>query len=78
MYICEDLSDEICEKEITKIYALYKDNVPNIRLLVIKSLFYINHFHKLKSIDEKIKKMISFLEFDEDYCINTFIKSIVN
>jgi hypothetical protein len=55
-----------------------KDHVPNIRLLVLKCLFYLYHVHKLKNVEEKIKKIIGFLEYDEDYCINTFIKSILN
>ena len=39
---------------------------------------YIYHFHKAKNIEDKIKKIIGFLEYDEDYCINSFIKSITN
>jgi hypothetical protein len=55
-----------------------KDNVPNIRLYVIKCLFYLYNYFKLKSIEDKIKKTIGLMEYDEDYCINTFIKSILN
>ncbi len=45
---------------------------------MLKCLFYIYNFYKSKSIEDKIKKIIGFLEYDEDYCINSFIKSIMN
>lgn len=76
MHLCGQLSAEVIEKQALKISSLYKDWAPNVWLMVIKSLFYISHFHKGKFIEEKISKIISSFEKEEDYCINTFIKSI--
>lgn len=55
---------------------MVKDPVPNIRLNVIRVLLTIYLHKKSESVKDKIDKIVSYLDKDEDHYISTLIKKI--
>ncbi len=60
------ISAGVLEKEITTICKMVKDPVANIRATVVKTHLRIYLGKQLQSVQERVMKLLKFLENDED------------
>ena len=72
------LSNEVLEKELSNICKLVKDSVPNIRMNVIQTLLIIYLNKKTDSVEDKITKIVNFLQADKDHYIASLVKKITS
>ena len=72
------LSNEVLEKELSNICKLVKDPVPNIRMNVIQTLLIIYLNKKTDSVEDKITKIVNFLQADKDHYIASLVKKITS
>lgn len=64
------------EKEVSSVCKLVKDPVTNVRMNVIWTLLMIYVQNKTQFMEDKIGKVVSYLEKDTDHYISTLVKKI--
>ena len=72
------LSNEVLEKELSNICKLIKDPVPNVRMNVVHTLLIIHLNKKSENVEDKITKIMNFLQNDKDHYIASLVKKITS
>lgn len=70
------LSNEVLEKELGNICKMVKDPVPNVRMNVVHTLLIIFLFKKNESVEDKITKIVNYLQNDQDHYIASLVKKV--
>lgn len=72
------LSNETFDKELSTICKMVKDQVPNVRMNVVHTLLIIFLNKNSEKVEDKITKIVNYLQNDKDHYISSLVKKITS